>query len=91
MKYLSNKINLIYQDNKSLTLSKKDCLNISLKKYTFAIGEHMEKKIKNSSTRIYGERIYLRVLQEEDASEEYCSWLNDPIVNKFLETKKSHK
>jgi spore coat polysaccharide biosynthesis protein SpsF len=38
---------------------------------------------------IDGKRIYLRVLNVEDASQEYCNWLNDPIVNKFLETKKT--
>ena len=35
------------------------------------------------------ERIYLRELKEEDASQEYCNWLNDHIVNKFLKTKKT--
>ena len=32
---------------------------------------------------------YLRELKEEDASQEYCNWVNDPEVNKFLETKKT--
>ena len=36
-----------------------------------------------------GNRIYLRELKEEDASQEYCNWLNDPLVNKYLETKKA--
>lgn len=36
---------------------------------------------------IEGDRIYLRELTEEDASEEYCNWINDPVVNRFLETK----
>ncbi len=31
-----------------------------------------------------GTRIYLRELEEKDVSQEYCNWLNDPIVNKFL-------
>jgi len=44
---------------------------------------------KKNDTKILGERIYLRVLQEEDASEEYCSWLNDPTVNQFLDTRKA--
>ncbi len=35
-----------------------------------------------------GEKIYLKILREENASEEYCSWLNDPEVNKYLETRK---
>lgn len=38
---------------------------------------------------IDGERIYLRELNEEDASQNYRNWLNDPEVNKFLETKKT--
>ncbi|NQS89568.1 GNAT family N-acetyltransferase [Patescibacteria group bacterium] len=38
---------------------------------------------------INGERIYLRELNQEDISPEYCNWLNDPMVNKFLETKKT--
>jgi RimJ/RimL family protein N-acetyltransferase len=47
------------------------------------------KKIKLDDIKIYGETIYLRELNEDDASLEYCSWLNDPLVNKFLETKKT--
>jgi len=39
--------------------------------------------------KIYGSRIYLRLLVLDDASQEYCDWLNDPEVNKFLETRKS--
>ena len=38
---------------------------------------------------IDGGRIYLRELKEDDASQGYCNWLNDPIINKFLETKKA--
>jgi len=34
-------------------------------------------------------RIYLRELKEEDATQEYCDWLNDPPVNKYLEIKKA--
>ncbi|QEE16032.1 GNAT family N-acetyltransferase [Promethearchaeum syntrophicum] len=37
--------------------------------------------------RINGERIYLVPLTVEYASEKYCSWLNDPVVNKYLDTK----
>jgi len=39
--------------------------------------------------KIDGERIYLRNLIESDASEEYCEWLNDEEVNKYLETRKT--
>jgi RimJ/RimL family protein N-acetyltransferase len=45
--------------------------------------------MKNGTLIFEGKRIYLRELREEDASEEYCNWLNDPIVNKFLETRKA--
>jgi RimJ/RimL family protein N-acetyltransferase len=37
--------------------------------------------------RIFGSRVYLRSLETGDASEAYAGWLNDPEVNKFLETK----
>lgn len=39
------------------------------------------------SSRIDGRRIYLRPLTETDASERYAGWLNDPAVNKYLETR----
>lgn len=38
---------------------------------------------------IIGERIYLRTLEEPDASQEYCDWLNDKEVNIYLQTRKS--
>ncbi len=38
--------------------------------------------------KIAGGRIYLRELTLDDVSEEYCQWLNDPTVNKYLETRK---
>lgn len=44
----------------------------------------MKKNIK-----IQGERIYLRELEVEDVSKEYCNWLNDPETNKYLETKRA--
>lgn len=37
--------------------------------------------------RLQGHRIYLRTLTENEATEEYASWLNDPIVNRYLETR----
>ncbi len=40
---------------------------------------------------IIGERIYLRALDQQDASDDYASWLNDPEVNKFLATKSATK
>jgi spore coat polysaccharide biosynthesis protein SpsF (cytidylyltransferase family) len=39
------------------------------------------------NTIITGERIFLRALKEEDVSQDYCNWLNDPEVTRFLETK----
>ena len=36
---------------------------------------------------LYGEKIYLRRLTEEDASEVYVSWMNDPGVNQYLESR----
>lgn len=38
---------------------------------------------------IQSKRIYLRELTQDDASAEYCGWLNDPVVNKYLETRQS--
>lgn len=38
-------------------------------------------------TILKGEKIYFRRLTEEDATKRYCQWLNDPEVNKYLETK----
>jgi RimJ/RimL family protein N-acetyltransferase len=37
--------------------------------------------------RIETDRLYLRPLTEQDCREEYVSWLNDPEVNRFLETR----
>ena len=37
--------------------------------------------------KIEGERLLLRILTEKDATEKYCSWINDPEVNKYLDTK----
>ena len=31
--------------------------------------------------------IYLQSISEQDANEEYVSWLNDPLVNQYLETR----
>jgi RimJ/RimL family protein N-acetyltransferase len=31
--------------------------------------------------------IYLQAINEQDASEEYVQWLNDPLVNQYLETR----
>ena len=36
---------------------------------------------------LYGDRIFLRRLTEDDASEAYVSWMNDPEVNQYLESR----
>ena len=36
---------------------------------------------------IVGKRVYLRPLTDQDATEEYCGWLNDKEVNRYLATK----
>lgn len=36
---------------------------------------------------IVGSTVKLRPLQEDDASDRYASWLNDPVVNRYLETR----
>lgn len=36
---------------------------------------------------LYGERIYLRRLTEDDATEDYVRWMNDPEINQFLESR----
>ena len=40
--------------------------------------------------RIESNKIYLRTLDEKDATERYCDWLNDSSVNKYLETRKAN-
>ena len=37
-------------------------------------------------TRIDGNGIYLRVLEESDASARYAGWLNDPEVTRHLDS-----
>lgn len=36
---------------------------------------------------LYGERIYLRRLTENDVSEDYVRWMNDPDINQYLESR----
>ena len=36
---------------------------------------------------LQGERIFLRRLTEDDASEDYVRWMNDPEVNQYLESR----
>jgi RimJ/RimL family protein N-acetyltransferase len=39
--------------------------------------------------KIEGNRIYMKILNENDATSQYCSWINDKEVNKYLESKKA--
>jgi len=36
---------------------------------------------------LYGERIYLRRLTEDDATEAYVRWMNDSDINQYLESR----
>ena len=36
---------------------------------------------------LQGEKIFLRRLTEEDATEEYVRWMNDPDINQYLESR----
>jgi RimJ/RimL family protein N-acetyltransferase len=44
-------------------------------------------KYEESEMRVEGERIFLRPLRDEDCTESYLGWLNDPEVSRFLETR----
>ncbi|MBI4779010.1 UDP-4-amino-4,6-dideoxy-N-acetyl-beta-L-altrosamine transaminase [Candidatus Falkowbacteria bacterium] len=58
-----------------------------IKKY-FKIYKNKLFENKESRGLIMGERVYLRKLTPADASNDYCAWLNDKEVNKYLETRK---
>ena len=45
--------------------------------------------LKNKKIKIGGDRIFLKKLSQKNATEEYCSWLNDPEVNQYLETRRA--
>lgn len=47
----------------------------------------MNMDFKSKKLKLVGERIYLWPMEISDATEEYCGWLNDPEVNRFLKTK----
>jgi len=44
-------------------------------------------KKNKSNLYIAGKRIYLREIEIADADRYYCDWLNDPQVNKYLESR----
>ncbi len=41
----------------------------------------------NYITTINGDRCFLTILQKKHACQNYCNWLNDEMVNKYLETR----
>ncbi|MFC1821085.1 GNAT family N-acetyltransferase [Thermodesulfobacteriota bacterium] len=41
----------------------------------------------NKSPFLDGERIYFREVRISDVNENYYSWMNDPEVNQYLETR----
>jgi len=43
--------------------------------------------LNNRHIEIHGKTIFLRPLTPEHATEEYASWINDPEVNKYLDTR----
>jgi len=43
--------------------------------------------VTNYKHYIEGERIYLREVRIEDVNEDYYRWMNDPEVNRYLETR----
>lgn len=46
----------------------------------------------NKKTTVISEElplIYLQSIEEDDVSDEYVKWLNDPIINQYLETRHS--
>ncbi len=44
-------------------------------------------QVKTKAGMLENERIYLRKLTARDVNERYCSWMNDPQVNRFLESR----
>lgn len=41
-------------------------------------------------SNLASERLYIRPLCQDDASPTYAEWLNDPLVNRFLEIRHQH-
>lgn len=41
----------------------------------------------NDQIQLSGDRIYLRRLTPEDVTQRYIDWLNDPAINRYLETR----
>lgn len=47
----------------------------------------MPAKISIDSIVLTGAQVHLRPLKVSDVTERYCAWLNDPIINQFLESR----
>lgn len=43
--------------------------------------------LKDYNSSLHGKRIFLREVRAEDVNAQYYGWLNDPEVNRFLETR----
>jgi len=43
---------------------------------------------KKNEMKVTGKRIYLRTLTENDVTQRYYSWINDPEVTKYIDSKK---
>ncbi len=41
----------------------------------------------NLETKLTGDRVFLREMEESDISEDFICWLEDPAVNEFLEVR----
>jgi len=46
-------------------------------------------RFRNKKIKLEGQRIFLKTLDQNQATKEYCGWLNDAEVNKYLETRET--
>lgn len=44
-------------------------------------------KVLTTVERLVGRLVMLRLATLDDCTERYCAWLNDPLVNRYLETR----
>lgn len=47
----------------------------------------MSKIIPRNNLKLESERIYLKLMEDKDINKSYLSWINDPAVNRFLESR----
>lgn len=50
-------------------------------------GKKIMLSLRGLKIEIHGKRLFLRTLEASDVSDEYISWLNDPVVSRFLESR----